>query len=101
MSRPRIDAGEMVYKQASDVLTVAEKRGDLARAVAGDPAGLDEFKTVLSGKLCYEVIIKDAAGAVAFRDDTGCTQSTRIYVARRSFVEGGEFYTASLFAWYR
>lgn len=90
-------------KISMDTLTILEKDGTLESAVSDNSmTSTSTFLNALPGQVCANISFYDSSGTyVNSTQTTGCTNSTRLSKARRSFIVGSIVYYAEMGAWYK
>ena len=101
VSQPKASSDEYLYKVALDVLTIAEKRGDLGKAVKGDSWAIQDFKGITPKNICFQLDIYNETNGLVFHDDTQCGKSDKYMLGKRSFATDKKFYIAKLKMWYK
>ncbi len=101
VSTQRISHDEHLYQFTLDVLTVAEKKDYLGRAVNGDPTEIDSLKLSLPDNICFKLDAVNETGDLVFYTDTGCSEPDIYYTGKRSFVSNSSFYISTLRVWYK
>jgi len=101
VSQPKVSSDEYLYKVTLDILTIAEKRGDLSKAVRGDPWAIQDFKGVLPRSVCFQLDIYNETNGLVLHDDTKCEKPNKYMLGKRSFVSDKKFYVANLKMWYK
>lgn len=84
-----------------DSLAILDKSGILSRAVAqNSTAEIVYFMSTESTSLCMKVKVSGTNGYNLYAEKTGCTdEGSKVFLSRRTFVSGNDFYTAELDAW--
>lgn len=103
ISAPKISHEEYLYQFSSDILSIAEKKEFLKRAVNGDSSGIEELKSDLPPNICFDLRIVNETDSLVFHDNKdGClTIPDKYSQAKRLFVSNSSFYISTLKAWYK
>ena len=102
-ARPSALSDAQVKKLSMDSLTILEKSGMLARAVQYNSSSeIVYFASTEFPSTCMKIRISSADGyeLSAAREDCS-TEGKNLFVGRRSFTEGSNFYIVELHAWER
>jgi len=101
--RPSAWSDAQVKRISMDFLTILDKSGALTRAVGQNSSSeIIYFMSTESSSLCMKVRLSGSNGYLLSAEKSGCSgEGTRVFLSRRTFVSGSNFYTAELRTWER
>jgi|GEM_PF-2684641 len=103
VSSQKISSEEYLYQFSSDVLSIAEKKEYLRKAVNGDSSGISKLNSSLPSSICFDLeIVNETDNTVFYYNKAGCSPlPCRYSQAKRLFVSDSKFYVSTLKAWYK
>jgi hypothetical protein len=101
--RPSAWSDTQVKRISMDFLTILDKSGVLARAVGqNSSAEMIYFMSSESSSLCMKARLSGSNGYIFSAEKPGCDEEgARVFLSKRAFVSGNNFYTAELRTWER
>ncbi len=101
IAEPKPNKDEYLYEISTDLLTVADNRKALHKAVDGDTSGIELIKAATPPQLCLSIDITNQTKHIVFSTNTGCAQSMEYTVTRRNFIQNSKIYTAQMRSWFK
>ena len=100
VTTPKLKTQEYLYSVGGDFLAVLEKDGSLVAAVNGHPAGVEYLIGAVPANLCLNITITNATDHRVYSGG-GCPEAAKYVIAKRTLINGSDFYVVKARVWYR